>query len=56
MPDRIIDNLLNDKAKISVVNWEDLTPDKLRYLIELTFQDKENCTYDLSRPMRRRNG
>ena len=56
MPDRIIDNLLNDKAKISVVNWEDLTPDKLRNLIEFTFQDKENCTYDLSRSMRRRNG
>ena len=45
-----------ERTKISVVNWEDLTPDKLRYLIELTFQDKENCTYDLSRPMRRRNG
>ena len=55
MPDRIIDNLLNNEAKISVTNWEDLTPDKLRELIEFTFQDKENCTYDLSRPMRRRD-
>lgn len=55
MPDRIIDNLLRPGGKISVTNWSDLTADKLRLLINLTFDDRNTCDYDLSRPMRRAN-
>lgn len=55
MPARIIDNLLKTGAKISVIGWDKLTVDKLSYMIEKAFTDRENCTYDLSRPMRRRN-
>lgn len=57
LPARIIDNLLEPKAKISVVKWEDLIvdEDKLRLLIDLTFNDKTHCEYDLSRPMRDKN-
>lgn len=58
MPARIIDNLLMKKSYISIVNWNDIKsdPDKLKQLIELTFQDRELCEYDLKRPMRERNG
>ena len=57
MPARIIDNLLKPEAKISVVNWDKIISDidGLRFLIDQTFNDKKNCIYDLSRPMRRRN-
>ncbi|OJV88389.1 MAG: hypothetical protein BGO34_18765 [Bacteroidia bacterium 44-10] len=55
MPDRIIDNLLRTGAKISVIGWDKLTVSKLKYMIEKAFADRESCTYDLSRPMRRRN-
>lgn len=53
MPERIIDNLLAPKAKISVVPWGKLTPQRLRFLIEATFQAREECEYDMSREMRR---
>ena len=56
MPDRIIDNLLKSRARISVVPWAKIcNPDILRFLIEATFQDRQHCDYDLSRPMRRAN-
>ena len=55
LPARIIDNLLEPKAKISVVRWDDLTADKLRLLIDLTFNDKDDCIYDMSRSMRDKN-
>lgn len=57
IPDRIIDNLLNPDAKISVTNWENIKDDvsKLSFLIDITFNDRFDCKYDLSRPMRRRN-
>lgn len=55
MPDRIIDNLLKTGAKISVIGWDKLTVSKLKYMIDKAFEDRENCTYDLSQPMRRRN-
>ncbi|HGE69506.1 TPA: hypothetical protein ENX78_01640 [Candidatus Poribacteria bacterium] len=57
MPDRIIDNLLNKDAKISVTNWSNIEDDvsKLEFLIDVTFDDRFNCEYDLSRPMRRKN-
>lgn len=57
IPDRIIDNLLTSEAKVSVVNWDKISNDieKLRFLIDRTFDDKANCIYDLSRRMRRRD-
>ncbi len=55
MPERIIDNLLNNNAKISVISWDKLTANKLKYLSEKAFEDRSSCSYDLSRPMRRRN-
>lgn len=57
MPSRIIDNLLKTDAKVSVTTWDRVTssPDKLKLLIDLTYQDKGNCNYDLSAPMRRAN-
>ena len=57
MSDRIIDNLLTHKSFISVINWDDIVnnPEKLRYLIDLTFQDKDKAEYDLSRPMKGKN-
>jgi hypothetical protein len=53
MPDRIIDNLLEPKAKISVVPWDKLTVERLAFLIEGAFQAKETNEYDMSREMRR---
>lgn len=57
MPARIIDNLLNHQACISVVPWSRIvnSPDRIRYLIEVAFQGRHECQYDLSRRMRRRN-
>jgi len=58
MPARIIDNLLKPEVvNISVVPWSRIhkQPERIRYLIEATFQDRKWCEYDLSRPMRRRN-
>ncbi len=53
MPDRVIDNLLEPKAKISVVPWDKLTVERLAFLIEATFQARETNEYDMSREMRR---
>ena len=57
MPERIIDNLVNRKAKISVTNWNKVQsdPSVLNFLIQATFDDRTQCDYDLSRPMRRKN-
>jgi len=57
MPDRIVDNLLEPKAKVSVTSWDRVwrNPRALRFLVELTYRDRANCQYDLSRPMRRAN-
>lgn len=55
LPDRIIDNLLEPKAKISVVPWEKLNPERLAFLIEAAFQARETNEYDMSREMRRSN-
>ncbi|HCT3171576.1 TPA: TIR domain-containing protein [Enterobacter asburiae] len=58
MPARIIDNFLRADSHISVVNWDQIywNPENLRTLIELTYQDRDKCSYDMSRPMRKRNG
>jgi len=53
MPNRIIDNLLERNAKLSVVPWAKLTKERLAFLIEAAFQGKDACQYDLSRDMRR---
>lgn len=55
MPDRIIDSLLKIDVKISVVNWNKIENDfrALEFLIDATFNDRINCSYDLSRPMKR---
>lgn len=55
LPERIIDNLLAKDVKISVTKWGDLNTEDLRLLIDLTYQDKESCQYDMSRKMRRNN-
>lgn len=54
-PARIIDNLLKNGAKVSVTNWDKISANAaaLRFLIDVTFDDKTTCEYDLSRPMRR---
>ena len=55
LPERIIDNLAAPNARISVVPWDRLSPEKLKYLVDSTFEGRGACEYDLSRPMRRRN-
>lgn len=56
LPDRIIDNLLMPKCRISVTNWTNiLDVQKLKFLIDLTFVDKDNCIYNMTRPMKRKN-
>ncbi|MFM2590990.1 TIR domain-containing protein [Vibrio sp. TBV020] len=56
-PKRIIDNLKNNSANISVVSWEKFTSsvDIMTKLIQWTFEDRANAAYDLSTPMRRIN-
>ncbi|MBI0132380.1 MULTISPECIES: TIR domain-containing protein [Snodgrassella] len=57
LPKRIIDNLLKPEVKISVVEWDELIIDKnkLKWFIELTFNGKADCEYDLGREMKERN-
>ena len=55
MPDRIIDNLINSQATISVIPWKRITAESLTFLVESAFQGRASCNYDLSRPMRRVN-
>lgn len=56
LPDRIIDNLINPDCKITVTSWDKLTVSTLELLIENAYTDRGNCNYDLSRPMRKKNG
>jgi len=55
MPDRIIDNLLEKNVKISVINWDDITVERLTLLIEKAFEARTSNEYDMSRSMRMRN-
>ena len=55
MPERIIDNLVKPDVKISVVPWKRLDVTTLKFLVDVTFRDRNSCKYDLSRPMRRAN-
>ena len=54
-PARIIDNLLKKGAKVPVTNWDKITgnAEKLRFLVNATFDDRTSCEYDLGRQMRR---
>lgn len=61
LPQRIIDNLV--QSKISVTRWNDLLIygtdtlclDKIKFIIECAYNVKDECEYDLSQPMRRKN-
>ncbi|TKU16507.1 TIR domain-containing protein [Citrobacter sp. wls827] len=57
LPERIIDNLLNPNAKISVTNWNSIkdNPSFLSELIDKTFDSKKTNNYNLSREMRKNN-
>ena len=55
MPDRVIDNLLKQGVKISVVPWDRINETSLKFLIESAFYNRFNYEYDLSRRMRRAN-
>ncbi len=56
MPDRIIDNFMEQDVKISVAPWERINQGgALKFLIEAAFRNRANCEYDLRRPMRRTN-
>lgn len=57
LPDRVIDNLITKKAKVSVTNWSIIESDwgSLEFLVNAAFDDKSNCEYDLFRLMRRRD-
>ena len=57
LPARIIDNLLKKGAMVSVTSWDKIAanPEILRFLIDVTFNDRASCEYDLSRAMRRTN-
>lgn len=56
MPERIIDNLMKEGVKISITSWDKLTPDNLRMMLENAYDNRMTQPYDLSRPMRRKNG
>ena len=56
LPPRLIDNLLNNEAMISVINWNDISPEKLRFMIDCAYNDRTKCKYTLSRPRKKRNG
>lgn len=57
-PKGIIDNLINPEAKISVVPWGRISnsPNNLRLLIDNAAEARFSNKYDLSEPMRMRDG
>ena len=55
MPARIIDNLMFSESKISVVSWDLIDNVRLNSLIDLAFEDRSRCKFNLSRKMRRVN-
>lgn len=57
LPARIIDNLLNKEANISVINWDKIINDidGLSFLIHQTSENRIKNSYYLHRPMRRAN-
>ena len=55
MPDRLIDNLIEPDAKISVTQWHRIDEVGIKHLVDMAYEDRAECKYDLSRTMRRRN-
>ena len=57
MPERIIDNLICPDANISVTNWSKIknNPEILKFLIDITFEDRLNFKYNLKKLMRSQN-
>ncbi len=55
MPDRLVDNIIKDDVKISVIPWSKLNAQTLRSLVEMAFKGREECKYDLRQPMRSAN-
>lgn len=55
MPERIIDNLVHDGAKISIINWSDLSPSRLKMMVDNAYDYAGKQDYDLSSSMKRRN-
>ncbi len=57
LPDRIIDNLINTSANISVTSWNKVCQNEnfLPALIHLTAEGRAKCNYDTTRKMRRAN-
>lgn len=57
LPARIIDNLLEPKAPVSVAMWSriEANPLHLATLIEAAYDGRAGSEYDLSRPMRTSN-
>jgi hypothetical protein len=55
MPDRLIDNLLKPKGRLTVVPWSKVEnqPQNLKRLIETAYCNRLGAEYDLSRPLRR---
>lgn len=57
LPARLIDNLMKSEAKVSVTSWNRISGNlgNLSTLIDAAFNDRANCEYDLTRPMRSNN-
>lgn len=57
LPDRIVDNLHNQRVQISVVPWDRIekNPDALRFLVDATAATASTNEYDVSLPMRMRD-
>ncbi len=57
LSDRIIDNIMYEGAKVSVVPWSKVNNDreKLQFLIDAAFNDRTNCEYDMSRELMRQD-
>lgn len=57
LPDRLIDNLLEPGAKVSVTTWDRIQGNlrALVTMIEAAHNDRASCEYDLRRPMRTNN-
>ena len=56
MPARIIDNLVKPDVNISVVNWSDINVKNLTLLVDKAYDSRILNDYDMSRPMKMKNG
>lgn len=56
LPKRLLDSLINKNTCVTIVNWDNLTTDDLKLLIELSYQRRWEYDYDDSSLLRRRNG